>query len=179
MKTIVFNGSPNKDGYTKKLLDQVLTDLDDVKIYDAYSLKVKACTDCKFCDNVFGVCKIKDDMEKIYADLVDADNIVIATPIHVASVSAPLLAIMTRFQVYFACKFVHQKPIPLKEKKGFLVVSAGSDWPKHFENVKTIVNTSFLELNAKLVDCLYQPHTDKGQIKTENIEDFKRKLRGN
>jgi|GEM_PF-2789501 len=178
MKTIVFKGSPNKNGYTNQLLNKVLADLEgEVVTYDAYELNVTACTDCKYCDQVLCKCKIKDEMTMVYEELVDADNIIIATPVHVASVTAPLLAIMSRFQIYFGCKFKHKQPIPLKKKRGFLIATAGSDWPGYIESVKTIVSTSFLELNTTLCSVLYQPHTDS-ESNNINIDDFKMKLRG-
>jgi len=161
MKICIFKGSPNKLGFTNKLVERFKNEIDaEIVEFDAYRMKISACVDCKYCDKVYNDCCIKDDMAEVYKQIKDCDAILVASPIHVASVTAPLLAIFSRFQIYFATKFIHKKGIPLKPKKGYLFLTSGQKWEGHQKSVETIVKTSFLELNTKLREVIALSGTD-------------------
>lgn len=79
MKTLIFNGSPRKDGDTASLLAAFLQSEakhpgGDYKIVHAYDAGIQPCTDCRFCRHHAG-CSIQDGMQEVYAYIQQCDNI--------------------------------------------------------------------------------------------------------
>ncbi|HWT75201.1 MAG TPA: flavodoxin family protein [Mobilitalea sp.] len=127
MKTLIFNGSPRKNGDTKNLLDLLIQKLDgEYRINDAYCSDIKPCMDCRWCWRNSGCC-MKDDMQEIYQYIQECDNIVIASPIYFAELTGELLSLASRLQTYFSVKFM-RKEIPVeKAKKGAVILVGGGE----------------------------------------------------
>ncbi|XMB66751.1 flavodoxin family protein [Mycoplasmatota bacterium zrk1] len=142
---LILNGSPNKNGHTMKTVKKIIKGIDEEHIIiNSYAENIKACIDCKYCDNLDG-CSINDNMIQIY-DLIDsADKIIIASPLYFASLSSSTLDIISRFQTFFTKKFIRKEDVK-KLDKSLLVCTAGGDWPTMFngpiETMK-IVNMLF------------------------------------
>ena len=67
MKTLIFNGSPRKNGDTASLLKYFLEQLPgEYKIVEAYRSIISPCVDCRYCWKKSG-CAIKDGMQEIYS----------------------------------------------------------------------------------------------------------------
>jgi multimeric flavodoxin WrbA len=82
MKTLIFNGSPRKNGDTASLVNKVLEDLNgEFKIVNAYDCGVQPCMDCRYCWENRG-CRINDSMREIYQYIQECDNVIIASPIY-------------------------------------------------------------------------------------------------
>lgn len=84
-KIIGISCSPRKGGNTDILVNQVLaaatgggTEIESVKVAD---LHISPCDGCWRCSET-GECHIHDDMQSIYAGLLQADGIVIGSPVH-------------------------------------------------------------------------------------------------
>jgi multimeric flavodoxin WrbA len=105
MKTLIFNGSPRKNGDTVSLIRELTAHLNgEVRRIDAYDCDVRACIDCRYCWKQDG-CSQKDGMQEIYNLIQEADNIVIATPMHFSEISGQLLAVLSRIQTYWCARF--------------------------------------------------------------------------
>lgn len=160
MKTLIFNGSPRKKGDTKSLIELLLKDLPgDYKIVDAYHSGIKSCVDCRWCWSNTGCC-IKDDMQEIYNDIQECDNILIASPIYFSELTGELLALASRLQTYFSAKYI-RKEIPIEKcKKGAVILVGGS-----FGTIEKPFHTAcdLLKLmNAKEIHpVVYSLYTDK------------------
>ncbi len=161
--TLVFNGSP-KVGISKQICDMLLEKYQNIKVIDAYKHNVKACTDCGYCSRHVCKCVFKD-MDDIYKLVADASNIIFVSPVHVASVSAPLLAMFSRMQIYFANKFVHKNDFPFSRKQGFAIAVSGKNWPGQKAGVEVIYKHAFLEMNANFNYYCYLTNSD-------DIKDF-------
>lgn len=82
MKTLIFNGSPRKNGDTMTLVNEFIKYLDgEYKIIDAYDSNIKPCIDCRYCWENKGCCQ-NDEMQKVYDYIQECDNILIASPIY-------------------------------------------------------------------------------------------------
>ncbi|MBC2578883.1 flavodoxin family protein [Clostridium sp. DJ247] len=84
-KIIVFSGSPRKNGYTSKLIAQVISGAKskgaEVKIYDLNADDIKGCKGCFYCRNHEG-CATKDYLYTMYDDIKNADGIIFGSPIY-------------------------------------------------------------------------------------------------
>ena len=132
MKTTILFGSPRKHGETKALVDELTKHLEgDIRFLDAYELNIKACIDCRYCDTHKG-CSIKDDdMQMVYDMVEESDNIIIASPMHFANISAELQVLFSRFQTYYSALYKRREKRSdiMKPKKGALLMTSGTSWP--------------------------------------------------
>ena len=92
MKIIGINGSPKGEkSQTRRLVMGVLEGARatgaDVTFVDVCALKIKYCTACTTC-YAKGECIHDDDMPALYQKLLDADGIVLGSPVYINSVTA-------------------------------------------------------------------------------------------
>lgn len=125
MKTLILNGSPRKNGDTAFLIDALISHLHgEYRVYDCYSDSIFPCIDCRSCrERLF--CPVDDEMQHIYAYLSDCDNIIIASPVHYAELSAGLLKAASRFQVYSSAMIFRHEKLPLSVKRGAVLLAQG------------------------------------------------------
>lgn len=125
MKILAFFGSARKKGNTRAMLDRLLDKLEGEKeVVSCYDLKIKACTDCRYCYS-HPECAIKDEMTEIYRKVNEADIIIFAAPIYFFGVPGPMKTMMDRFQVFWARELRGDKP-PHLDKRGAILMSGGS-----------------------------------------------------
>lgn len=168
MKTVIFTGSPHRHGETQVLVDELKKHLlGTVVEYDAYSLKIKPCTDCRYCWKKQG-CSIKDDgMLDIYANIEDADNIVVASPLHFGGMTGPLLVLVSRLQTYWSAKYKRKdEKAQLKPKKGVLILTGGTSWPNMFSIGRDNATFIFNHVGAIPIATITAAKTD--QIMTKD-----------
>lgn len=127
MKTLIWNGSPRKNGDTVSLVNKVLENLNgEYLLINAYDCGIAPCVDCRYCWNHTG-CSIDDDMQSVYNYIQECDNILIASPIYFAQPTGKLLDVGSRLQTYFSARFFRQEiPIP-KKKRGAIILVGGGD----------------------------------------------------
>lgn len=127
MKTLIFNGSPRKNGDTVSLLRYLSERLPgEIKTITAYDGSIGPCIDCRYCWKNSG-CAVKDRMQEVYRDIEDCDNIVIASPVYFSELTGPLLSVASRLQTYY-CALAFRKEIPIKnKKKGAVILVGGGD----------------------------------------------------
>ena len=96
MMTLIFNGSPRKNGDTNSLIHELMNHLQgQVKIVNAYVCNISPCVDCRYCWQKDG-CSIEDDMQEVYDYIHVCDNIIIASPLYFSEISGQLLSILSR-----------------------------------------------------------------------------------
>ncbi|OGV48192.1 MAG: hypothetical protein A2017_18455 [Lentisphaerae bacterium GWF2_44_16] len=100
-KILVVLGSPRKNGNStilaRRIADGAKDNGAEVKEIFLQSLKIAACSGCNACqESSSAKCVIKDDMQKIYPDLEDADAFILATPVYWCSMSAQLKTFIDR-----------------------------------------------------------------------------------
>ena len=113
-KIIAILGSPRKEGNSDILLNSAIkgaksngASVEKIIVRD---LQIAPCNSCGGCWEK-GVCVIEDDMQKMYPKLVDADGIIVSSPIYFMGVSAQLKAFIDRCQAFWARKYVLHLPI--------------------------------------------------------------------
>ena len=99
MKILGISGSPNENGSNDKIIDTVLEiaskrgfETDRVLLSKETVAPCTACGACYEGDK----CTIDDDMQAIYPKLVDADAIIVSSPVYFGTMTAQLKALFDR-----------------------------------------------------------------------------------
>jgi len=133
MKALILQGSPRRKGNTETLCAHMAEVIKAkgarVETLRAAAMDIKGCTACFACQKVADApgCPLKDDMNRVYEKIMEADAVVLATPVYCWSMTSQIRAPLDRF--YAFCKFGHVEGGKFKcliEGKRFaLVVTAG------------------------------------------------------
>ena len=98
MKVFGICASP-RNNTTEYVLSKALDSLNDdgfeTEIFTCMGKDIKACMHCDYCLE-HKVCIIDDDMKEVYEGLLNADGIILATPIQSGGISSNLSAVMDR-----------------------------------------------------------------------------------
>ncbi|MFH1485812.1 MAG: flavodoxin family protein [Chloroflexota bacterium] len=91
--------SPRKGGNTEILTKEALAAIretgGDTELLLVSDMNIAPCDGCGACSEK-GICRIKDDMQKIYQELDLADAVILGTPVYFANVTAQAKAVMDR-----------------------------------------------------------------------------------
>ena len=103
MKITILMGSPNKNGSTSILVDELERGAEEAdhtcEVIDVCHANIHPCIGCVAC-GYEGSCVQKDDVEIIKANLLSSDMVVFATPLYYYGMSAQLKAVVDRFCAY-------------------------------------------------------------------------------
>ncbi len=121
---LVLVGSPKQNGNTEILADAFIKGAtkngNNVKKLRVGKMKISGCIDCKYCFTHDDTCSQRDDMDKIYPLVDDADMIVLATPIYFFSMNAQLKAVVDRLNAGYKSGYKISK-------SALLAVASGGD----------------------------------------------------
>lgn len=96
---LILSGSPRKNGNSDILCDQFAKGAEEsgnaVEKIRVSEKKIGYCKGCYACKGT-GVCAIKDDMADVLQKMIDADVLVLASPVYFYSVDAQLKAVIDR-----------------------------------------------------------------------------------
>jgi multimeric flavodoxin WrbA len=171
MKVLGILGSPRKGGNTELLLEEALkgaeaegAEVERLRLTDYNIIPCKECLAC-YKD---GNCIILDDMAKIYPKLLEADIILLASPIFFYGVTAWAKALIDRCQALWARKYRLKDPSYGKEgkkRKGFFISVGGTKGQKTFEGAILTAKYFFDVLNAEYAGELVLREVDaKGDV---------------
>ncbi len=171
MKVLGLFGSPRRGGNTDILLEEALKGAEEegAEIERLYlsGLKITPCLECRGCDET-GSCIIQDDMEKIYPKLLEADIIILASPIFFYGVTAWAKALIDRSQAVWARKYLVKDPTMRKKgkrRKGFFISVGATKGRKVFEGAILTVKYFFDALNVDHAgELVYRGVDGKGEI---------------
>ncbi len=100
MNILVIQSSPHKHGSSNLLADQFIKGAKEsghqVTVFDAARADLHPCLGCDFC-GMNGPCSQKDDGEKLKKQILDADMMVLVTPLYYFGVCAQLKTVIDRF----------------------------------------------------------------------------------
>lgn len=98
-KVLILSGSPRKNGNSDILCDEFMrgaleagNEVEKIRVAEKSIGYCRACYACR----ETGVCAIKDDMAEVLQKLIDADVIVLASPVYFYSIDAQLKAVIDR-----------------------------------------------------------------------------------
>lgn len=171
MKVLGIFGSPRKGGNTDILLEEALKGSEregaEVERLHLTDLTITPCKECHGCDQT-GECVILDDMQRIYPKLLDADVIILASPIFFYGVSAWAKGFVDRCQTLWSRKYLLKDRSLGKEgkrKKGFFISVGATKGARVFEGAILTAKYFFDVINAKYVgELVFRGIEAKGDI---------------
>jgi len=99
IKVIGLNGSPNRNGNTATLIKWVLDGCHEagaeVEMLNVSDYDIKYCLGCNSCLRE-GACIITDDYQAVYNKIIEADGIVVGSPVYADAPTAILKTLMDR-----------------------------------------------------------------------------------
>ncbi|RLI05118.1 hypothetical protein DRO26_03135 [Candidatus Bathyarchaeota archaeon] len=123
----------------KRYGEKVETDF--VRLAD---LKITSgCTHCNWClqlQTADRFCSIKDDMEKIYPKIVEADGLVFATPVYISSISWLFAAFVHRLRALAEGRYYGVRGPYGGILKDKVVVGCSVAWVRHGGVETTLIN---------------------------------------
>ena len=125
MKVVAFNGSARKDSNTAILIKRVFGELEkegvETELIQLAPKPLRGCLACYKCwINADKRCvQTKDDLNKYVEKMVDADGIILGSPVYVASVSSEMKALIDR-----ACMVCKANGGLLRRKVGVAVIAS-------------------------------------------------------
>ncbi len=96
----------------------------EYKTVNAYDCNISPCVDCRYCREHSG-CAEEDEMQEVYEYIRICDNVVIASPVHFSELSAKLLGIGSRLQMFDCMEMFGKKTPDIKPKKGGIILAGG------------------------------------------------------
>lgn len=128
MKALGIMGSPRIGGNTDLLLDEALKGAQsegaDIQKIIVDAMRIEPCREYYDC-LVSGECSISDDMDDIYVKLIEADLVIIASPMFFYGITAQLKALIDRCQALWSRKYYLKRTIGRPGRKcAFIGVGA-------------------------------------------------------
>jgi multimeric flavodoxin WrbA len=164
-------GSPRRGGNTDTLLEEALRGAEEegaeVERLHLTDFTITPCKECHGCDQT-GECVILDDMQKIYPKLLDADIIILASPIFFYGISAWAKALVDRCQALWSRKYLVKDRSLGKEgkrRKGFLISVGATKGARVFEGAILTAKYFFDVINAEYIgELVFRGIDAKGDI---------------
>lgn len=162
-KVLILSGSPRKNGNSDILCDEFARGAADAgheveKIHVAEK-NIGYCRACYACRGT-GVCVIKDDMAEVLQKMIDADVIVLASPVYFYSIDAQLKALIDRTVARW---------LEVKNKEFYYIVTA-ADEELASANTTLACFRGYAECveGAKEMGVIYGMGTyEKGEVKSK------------
>lgn len=153
MKVVAFSGSPRAHGNTRTLLDEVLRGAKSkgatCEVVDVGSADIGPCKACQSCSKQ-GRCVQEDDMQKMYPKILEADVLVLGTPVYFWGPSAQMKTFIDRWYALVSGKGRNG----LRGKKAVVVTAYGDSDPSTAQHVVGMFRTACHYIGIDLVGIL-------------------------
>ncbi len=163
IKVLAFAGSPRRHGNSETLLDWVLasmggeTDVSVEKIALSEA-NINMCNGCNACEKL-NRCIQRDGMDTVHDKIIEADCIVLSSPIFCMGLAAQVKALVDRAQVFRSRKYVLKLPIVPPERRGkrfgIFLATAGQKWDHVFAAAIPSVKCFYHVIDIRDADIHY------------------------
>ncbi|HOU23728.1 MAG TPA: flavodoxin family protein [Anaerolineae bacterium] len=176
MKVLAVAGSPRRGGNSDTLLEQAISGAQSsgatVELVLLSQLNIRPCAGCERCF-VDGRCVVNDDYQMLYDKVLEADALILASPIYFTSVSGWAKSFVDRFQCLWALRHVLKRPVPLpaggKRRRAMFLAAAGSPH-LHFDCALSVVRAMFSAIDAVWVGSVCVNNIDQRGAVAERPE---------
>ena len=176
-KVLIIKGSARKNGYTNRLCaraEEILRS-NTIQVFDAFSEQFLPCDGCNYCEKN-GKCKSRD-LDSFFKSFEEADLIIFASPVYNGTFSAPVKALLDRFQVYYTSFYANGKRQKIeKRRRALLISAAGRDGLKSFDFMKWQLSCAFSILNVEFMGSILCSHTDTEPELERALTELQRSL---
>jgi NAD(P)H-dependent FMN reductase len=163
IKVLAFAGSPRRNGNSETLLDWVLDGMNSTQdvVIEKIALtdaNINPCKGCNACEKL-NKCVQRDGMDVYHDKIVDADIILLSSPIFCMGVASQVKALIDRAQVFRSRKYVLKLPVVPMERKGkrlgVFLASAGQKWDFVFDAAIPSVKCFYHVIDIRDTDISY------------------------
>ncbi len=172
MNTVVFHGSPRRNGNSDTLAEYFLKGLkasgnNEIQEFHTNDLDIQPCQMCQSCNKPPYKCVINDDMQEIYPAFGEADVVVFATPIIWGYMTAQLKTVLDRMEAIASDKYFGGKT--------FVVII--TYW-HHYETLAAFFKRAIADFyrDVKLHTILYCSQ-DKNSHEEVHVSNCREKLK--
>jgi multimeric flavodoxin WrbA len=165
-RIVAIYGSPRRRGNTATLLKKAVegaresgADVEEIVLRD---LKISPCLEIYGCLQA-GECAIKDDFQVVRDKILQAQGLILASPVFFYSVSAHTKILMDRFQSLWVKKYWVDKTPKEKQtrtRKGLFISVGATKGKKLFDGMLLSVRYFFEVLNMELWKALLYRQLD-------------------
>ncbi|MBQ8917441.1 MAG: flavodoxin family protein [Oscillospiraceae bacterium] len=152
-KIIVFNGSPRKNGFCSRLLEQVIAGAKskgaEVMLCDLNEEGVRGCQGCNYCKSHVNCCN-NDTMSPALEALRTADGVAASFPIYWGGISGQAKLFLDRLYSFTESNFASKHP----GKKFVTVYAQGSSNENAYKEVAATNDGYFKMFGWEQVDTL-------------------------
>ena len=178
MKVILINGSPRKNWNTHTLLMEAENGAKaagaETELFHLYDLDFKDCRSCFACklrgNKTEGVCAINDGLRPVYEKIMDADGLIIGSPVYYGNLTGETISFINR--LLFPTMHYENDGIRLvkKPKRCGLIVTMNvredalgqTGYRERFDGVAGMLG-NFLGSGEALYSCDTYQFTDYGK----------------
>lgn len=125
---LILSGSPRKGGNSDLLCDEFMRGAvesgNNVEKIRVAEKNIGYCRACYYCRKSGGECIIKDDMAQVLQKMIDADVIVLSSPVYFYSIDAQLKAVIDRTVARW---------LEVKDKEFYYIMTAADDTKEAME----------------------------------------------
>ena len=163
IKILAFAGSPRRHGNSEILLDWVLAPMSEeqditIEKIPLTEADINPCRGCNACEKL-NKCIQRDGMDIYHDKIIDADIILLSSPIYCMGIASQPKALIDRAQVFRSRKYVLKLPIVPPERKGkrfgVFLATAGQTWSYVFDAAVPSVKCFFHVIDVKDADISY------------------------
>lgn len=160
MKIVVLMGSPRKkDGYKicEKVKESLAKQTKEQLTFEYIMLKQLHIEECKGCEQCLlkgeQYCPIKDELKQVVDQLIEADGIILVSPVYACQISGTLKKVIDRLSYLFHRPQLVAKPMVtilttagggIKATKDYLKLIADG-WACHLSGELQVVSTRYFE----------------------------------
>ena len=171
LRVLGIAGSPRRGGNTDLLLAEVMRGAASsgakVRTITLNELTIAPCQHCDGCLET-GRCKVEDDMQMVYSELMKAYRLVLASPVYFMGVTAQTKAMIDRCQALWVRRYILKQP-PLGsrqvKRKGLFISVSGTKSANLFQPAMATVKSWFRTLDVIYAGELLFPGVgEKGAI---------------
>ena len=180
-KIVILLGSPRREGNSAALAERIAEGAAgaEVEVFYLHGMKIAPCNACEGCHKPGAKgCVIKDDMQRLYPRMTEADAIVFASPIYWFTVSAQMKLAMDRCYA-----LIRPDGHAFRGKRIGLAFSYGGEDPfdSGCTNAIRMFQDAFGFIGAEIVGIVYGSASGAGDIRSnqkamDEAKDLGRKL---
>ncbi len=155
-------GSARRHGNSDTLLDAALEVFrergDRVDVIYPKKLTISPCLSCNACFKT-GACIQHDEMGPIYERFIEADRIVVATPVYFTNVPGHFKVMIDRFQCFWARTYLLNDP-PRPRGLAMALIVGAMDRRRYYEATATVIKSWLAHVNVRTPIVRYYMRLD-------------------
>lgn len=175
MKVLGINGSAKKDSHTTGLMKYIFEELNkegiETKLIILYDKKINPCHACWACQGRKN-CVYQDDFHDVFNQMMEADGMILGSPVYMANISSSMQALLERAAVVLD---MNKENLSMKYKVGASIVSLrrggglnAVDAMNHF-----FLNHEMIVVGSTYWNMVYSQLSREAEMDLEGIENIK------